>query len=244
MASRGFAYPTQASLLSNKSTERLGGLGNELDVVDAQTSGYGTHIGTASDDAAAVSPLAQYESTLSPSRRVEFENQLRPDGGPEVSVRTRTAIVTSPATGCFAEAERAVYGSVKNYLLVTNFINDTYGFRDRIEHRAVLDAATKTYSSCMSDAGYTVSDPLAAEELAQQRFGPSRTPDDPPSQSERSMAIADATCQAKSGINRDYSQAFTEALSSWMNDHEGEILGLRDLEAEAKQRAERIVSRG
>lgn len=58
------------------------------------------------------------------------------------------------------------------------------------------------------------------------------------------MAIADATCQERSGVFDAWDNAGFAAAAHWINEHEDQILQLRRLQQNSLVRATQILGQG
>lgn len=176
--------------------------GRPLSVRYARRFGYGS--------SAAVARGVK-QGTRGESLGAEMRRALEPAGAPRVRVRLPGGYVASAARhGCIAEARRTVYGSVRDFLLVT------YGPQIvRLRLLAHLEEALQTprvrqaaadYAACMARAGYRIRTPRAASRIGARRFG--GDPDVSPA--ERRLAVADATCQEHSQVYGAISLALTD----------------------------------
>lgn len=234
--SSGMPIPTEG---------RLGGLGAPLRLQTARQNGYGTLIERIPEDATDDPNLAQeqYLATLSETKQSEYWELLDPSDSPQERIRLESGIAVSAATtGCAAEARKRIYGSVRAFLEIHNFFNELTGRRSEVDEDDRVKHAVEAYSACMREAGYEVVDASDARYQANQEFGRTRKLSDPVTVEERSMAVADATCQETSALNRAMDDAFIDVMSTWINDREATIMALKDTLEDASSRAEAILA--
>jgi hypothetical protein len=134
-----------------------------------------------------------------------------------------------------------VYGSVRNYLRLFYYPQQLAGFGDEAQRSPAVRDALSRYAACMREAGYEIASPSQAADLAELRFGGTRPAGSEPSEEERAMAVADARCQEASRLYPALDAALVRAASAWLNDHEGEILALADVQRAALARAREIL---
>ena len=205
----------------------------------ARTIGYRT---TQTDQ---LSPIDQYEEDLPASEAAEYRLAYFGGDDPETEMLTlgNGTIVGRSTEGCLAEADIAVYGSVKNILKAQNFINEVQGqsVNYASETTSALGPLLAEYKTCMADQGYEVNG-LNAAKLAGETFGVYRSASQAPSIDEQNMAVSDFQCQAQSGIAKKLDEIFIEKSSVWIVQNEGLIIGTREIVDESKDRAQAIIN--
>lgn len=247
MAGHGFRYPPHEVFQpggANGVVNTLAGVSGLFTIQEAQQRGYGNRILTAPDPNAPnpVEAEAEYKATLTPDEQQRYDQVLEDADGPQAQVTFADGGIVSASTrGCIAEGRGAVYGSVRSFLKLQYQWQGILGFSEDASRDPVVEEALDTYSSCMKEAGYDVEEPDAALKLAREQFGGTRPVNGPVSDAERAMAVADATCQVRSGIAKAYDNALIRAASAWLNEHEGEIIVLADIQNAALARAARIL---
>lgn len=150
--------------------------------------------------------------------------------------------------GCKKQALEAVYGSVQDYMVYTNFFNDFNGGAFNTDAEAyskvekALEAPAAQWSKCMKEAGYEVKKLEDAAKLAAEKFGEYRLPNTPASADETSMAITDYRCQKEAKFAETEETAVLEVVASWANDNEAKIMQIRDIEQVASANAQKILN--
>jgi hypothetical protein len=141
------------------------------------------------------------------------------------------------ADGCLAEARRELFGSVRNYLDVTWFVNEVrhHQFGWTRDQRARL--AARRYLACIAMRGYALSSFGEAYRIAARRFsGVGARPEQ-----QRAMALAEASCQRKSRVWPIWDSMALERLAPWLQRQAHRIEALLDLADEAAARAHTIL---
>lgn len=205
----------------------------------ARTNGYRT---TQADN---LSPIDQYEEDLSASEAAEYRLAYSGGDDPQTEMLTlgNGMIVGRSTEGCLAEADIAVYGSVKDTLKAQNFINEVYGqsVTYASDTTSELGPLLAEYKTCMADKGYEVNG-LNAAALAAEAFGVYRSASESPSIDEQNMAVSDFQCQTQSGFAEKLDEIFIEKSSVWIVQNEGLIIGTREIIDESKARAQAIIN--
>jgi hypothetical protein len=191
------------------------------------------------------SPQESYVASLAPSDAARYAAAVDPEHGPQAVVRgDHGEEFTAPRQGCYAQARTAVYGSVENFLrlmvLPTRVRLATPALFD---HDSVRDAAAQ-YGRCMTGRGYPTSNLKHMRELAEARFGRTRSATDPPGDEEVTMALADAACQESSKLIEVITSAGLAEAAPWIASHAGEIQMLATVQTESTARAEVVLRRG
>lgn len=244
MKRAGFEYPPYAVFQPvSETTGSFGGFAPKLTVTWAELHGYEGRISMREDprlDPGAATDA--YLATLTEGERDRYRATLNDEGSPLVTLKLPDGTeVGAYSAGCVAEGRKAVYGSVRAYLRLFYYPQQVARFgEEALADGSVRDALSR-YAACMRDAGYEVESPSEAADLAEQRFGGTRSVGSEPSDEERAMAVADARCQEASRFHEALDAALVRAASGWLKDHEGEILALADLQRDALARAEEIL---
>lgn len=239
MGKHGFRYyyPNYGVNTSSQ-TSNLPGI-VEVDPLDAQGRGYGLAIGFPRGP----NPdelQDRYSASLSPADRKRYDIALWGTGGAAVHLRIPQGTVSVATSGCFARAARALYGSIKDFLMADSLWQGLYTFQRAAWSDPQARAAAAAYAACMTENGYRVQTPRDAVALAQKRFG-SRAIDAPPSTAEIRQAEADARCQATSSIVSKYETALIESASYWIESNRTALLKVALGQRQALDRAAAVI---
>ena len=241
MHAAGFDLPFDSSVDRDRGATLIGVAGIFSSLESAKALGYQS---TQVEEAA---PIDKYEASLPASSAAAYRVAYSGgEGAKEVSLTLSSGTVVSRSTeGCFARADVAVYGSVKNRLKVESFMNEVWA--QSVSYVADTDTALQNlfpkYHRCMLDAGYEI-EAFGADKLAKQRFGAYRSANQQPSAEEQRMAGTDYTCQRRTGFAGALNTIFLQKSSTWILQNEGLILGSRELTDAAKARANEIINAG
>ncbi|MFC4807473.1 hypothetical protein ACFO4S_08895 [Falsarthrobacter nasiphocae] len=172
-------------------------------------------------------------SSSGPSQDDEPKTKVALPGG---------AVVSTASTGCHAEAQKKVYGSLEDALRLTNFINEVLpsGQKDLSKYEKVLRKAAPEYQKCMSEAGFDIKFGQARD-WAEKNVSPKRKPGERPAGRELELARADGGCQEKVGLAQKLDEAYFEVAGAWVRDNEKRILGLREKKQAALERARTVL---
>jgi hypothetical protein len=186
-----------------------------------------------------------YVASLAPSDATRYAAAVDPEHGPQVVVRgDQGEEFTAPRQGCYAQARTAVYGSVENFLrLMVLPIRFRLATPALLDHDSVVDAVAQ-YGRCMTGRDYPTSKLKSTQELAEARFGRTRSATDPPGDEEVTMALADAACQESSKLMEVITSAGLAEAAPWIAAHAGEIQMLATVQTESTARAAVILRRG
>lgn len=243
MRRTGFRYPVyEAFRPAVVSPPRLGGLGRPIDVVEAERVGYGSLIRPLPGTDPLERAEADFLASLTPAERRAYHKSLVPSSSSSVQVQLSNGVTVGASDrGCLAKAREAVYGSVETFLRLTSVVNEVPAVGDAVMRDHRVRTALKVYADGMAAQSIPVKTPLLAVRLAEQRFGGTRPATGPVSDDERAMAVADATCQGNSHINRAIDDAVLDALAGWIDEHEPRILALAGLQRAALDNAKSIL---
>lgn len=204
---------------------------------DAATFGYPT----TTQETLSISDV--YANSLPEDDKRAFELDSFGDGDDPATITLENgAEVSRSTTGCTAEADVAVYGSVLGALQLQEFVNELNNQSTKIFDAAdhVLTERFGTYQDCMDEAGYSVHG-LSAASLAEELFGVYRQPWEPPGEDERTLAITDFRCQDAAGFRIALDDLFIERSGAWIVENQNEILANREALDASLQRALAIV---
>lgn len=208
----------------------------------ARKRGYGDLVGAWPDH-----DLAErhYLGSLSKSERREYRELLDPLRGPTISMKPPGADykVETSARGCWSEARRRVYGTLRNSLRLGFYFSALRGRGEEVIGDSHVRAALNAYSRCMEVKGYSVQSPKESIQIARRLFG-ERNVDGRPTVQEKVMAIDDAMCQQNTGYVQRLEEALLRRTSGWIQAHEGQIVDLANVQRESLQRAITILDTG
>jgi hypothetical protein len=151
--------------------------------------------------------------------------------------------------GCQPETDRAVYGDVKRYVALR------YAATSGLD-RAVWNAANATpevsaarteWISCMAGKGYPgVTDSVDAARKADVYYrNVSRANPDAMRQAqdkETTQAVAHAECADQTDVNEKLTAAWHSALSTYLAEHEADLLAWQDFSEKALSRAQNMLA--
>lgn len=207
----------------------------------ARDLGYST---TVASDAGGAG-LDGYQDSLPEADRSKFEEALRgPAGGPVEKTTLENGMEFSkPATGCLAEGDEAVYGSVAQAMALELFTNDVTAQAQEFtgDVRSAVEKRLPAYHECMAKAGWQVSG-VSAAEVAAAEFGQYRLVGEPPTPAEQELAATDFGCQNQAGLRAGLEEVFQQKASSWMSRNETRILALDDELGKSMARATAIIN--
>lgn len=189
------------------------------------------------------SPIERFEGALSASEAERFDATYRGSGDEQERITLESgAVIGRNSDGCRAEADRAVYASVSNALLIQSFVNEINALvGDSLgQISGALEASLPEYQSCMREAGVDVSG-LGAEEVAVELFGEYRSPGMPPSAAEQALARTDFACQEQAGLAETVNAEFVARASAWIVENEGYILSTNELLQDSVKRATELI---
>ena len=237
----GYNIPFDATALSNDGSGSavVGIAGVFASQEAARDYGYNsTFVESGSD------PISDFEATLGDTDAAQFERALFGDSSDMEELTLPGGMVASRSrTGCYAEADIAVYGSVLGALQVTQFVNEVTLLAS--DYSSDLESTLRDllpdYERCMADAGYEVQG-LKAEAKAQELFGQYRQHGSPPSAEEQQLAVTDYGCQSQVGLATQLKSIFTVKASVWLVEDEQRILALQESLNAALKRSQAIVN--
>jgi hypothetical protein len=189
-------------------------------------------------------PQGDYLNTLSPERQQEWMAALT---GTE-----ENAIVVSGAgegggdafiftDGCVAEVEDTLYGDLVALLqsdLLIQSLRSEQG--ERIDTDQRFAQAQDAWFRCMRREGFDLEDFGGGYDLAQAAY--EEMPLEKARGFEIEVAMIDAACVEESGVNRIYRKLLAEADEYLETEHAGVLLGLRELQEQAVQRAKELLA--
>lgn len=246
MRKAGFDLPLDLSVGEDQAMTNLVGLGLFPDEETARASGYPTSLNGQTDQES--NPAANYQASLSPDQAALYTRAAEGTPGEVVTYTLPGSSigVSRPKSGCVAEADTRVFGSVKASMELQNFPNEvayvvqtSFSFNDT-SFSDLMD----TYSQCMAGAGYVVEGIGGTRELAMTQFGASRAEGEPLSAEEQSLAVSDYRCQTESTLATRLNDLFFESSRAWAIDNEARILQFYDDQRSALERSKAIIEDG
>lgn len=237
MEAKGFDIPYNSGGSGERRAALISIEGMFATEAAARRTGYSTTIAPGGD------LVQSYVSSLPPKQQETFRRAKTGSGENLETITLSGGVVVSRSTeGCVAEADRAVYGSVRNALQVNEFINEVNAQSSDFVDSALrdLDSRLDSYVQCMNKRGVNVTG-FNAGEIAEDRFGKYRQAHEPPNREEQQLAANDYRCQNEAGFSKALNQTFIDNASAWILSNEDYILGVRELMDKAMDRAKRII---
>ena len=239
MQTAGFEVPYDSTVGGRPRAALIGIDGLFASEKDARSYGYNTTVSAEGIE-------DTYRNSLSAERQAAYDEASFGDPEKFESIMLSNGAESSRGTeGCVAEADRAVYGSVRNALDVMEFINEanaqTAQFYDDAE--SAVRSGMDDYESCMAEAGVTV-DGLNASSIAEERFGAYRSSSETPNAEEQALAVTDYTCQQEAKFADSLNTVFIDKAGAWIVQNEEYILSVREKMDSAMQNTVRITSGG
>ena len=185
-----------------------------------------------------------YAQQLTGTKAKAFQLALWGDGTKTVQLKLSSGAEAEKSnTGCFADADRKLYGSVRAAMTVEMFVNDVthQASTFRSDMDGTLQRAMPKYESCMSHAGYEVQG-LHAAALAGKRFGQYRESGQAPSTDEQALAVTDYNCQTSARVAKQVLNIFAVKAAAWLRTQQQYILVLRERVSVATQNARKIIA--
>ncbi|WP_037861151.1 hypothetical protein [Streptomyces sp. NRRL S-340] len=155
-----------------------------------------------------------------------------------------------PAQGCLGQADRRIYGTDRR-AAPDPFLTLLSESRRQAREDPAWKHADRTWSACMSRAGYHYATPQDAqkgddrleEELRRRLLGDGRAPDEP-SDPEKRTAVADARCKLRTGYVPAVHAADVRAQRRVIAGHRAELDRIRERNRAAARNARAIVRNG
>lgn len=203
MRRQGFEYPE----VITRSTGEVLHLTYDLDTWDPSGDGYWFSTTSGDPVPTEVARAREYLAALSPEEQAAYQRALFGDGE-FLEVRVGELAVSSPASGCLAEASAAIVEGdqaegARLSALVSYVSSLSLDVGIQVDADPAMVETTRAWSECMAANGYEFADPSVAASAA-LAARPERTTG--PDQAERAQATADRDCQIASGfvdIERD-----------------------------------------
>jgi hypothetical protein len=232
MRRRGFAYHRRL-LQDDESIAPPTLVGRPLTVEAARTTGYGFTTRPESPSLQRTRPSSRMSSPI--------DDALDP-GRPLVKVRAGDWLVSATAVGCISEGRQAVYGSVRDYLILSYepqaIRRDLFGGFDSIMRNSDVRASLSGYTACMARFGYVVRNPSQARRIAEKLFGQLQGR---AGIVERRMALRDARCQRPWRPYETVSDALFQSGADILRAHASDVRSLHTILLASVERARSIL---
>lgn len=207
------------------------------DVEKARNEGYGLR--TELTRADEVTSLEDDRIDLPRRQQQEYERVLfGPPRAAQASTRSLEGDVVSASTeGCIAQARTQLFGSVENFLTLSEFLGNSVRlvmYQARQESPEVQDAFGG-WRDCMADAGYPDLDERnGGEALVRVAYA-----EQPASAAdlETEVAVTDAGCDREVGYSDVATTAENRALAEYFSQYEGQIAGIQEIKNQAVDNA-------
>ncbi len=233
MQSRGFAY-TPSVQLDDRTVPREYG----DDVAAAERDGYGLRVmfERAED-------VLDQEKVGNASSRSEKDKRIALFGQPKdlTTVTVAGWTVETPSTGCVADAQTTLYGSVSVAVSVDEMISNVIGMAlASSQEQPAVRTAFEEWRSCMSARGYRgFKSRNGARGLAMMNYD--SKPIAQAARAERAIAVDDAECDAEAGYTPVREQADIEVLSDFLAENEAVMIDLLEKQQAALRNARQAL---
>jgi hypothetical protein len=212
------------------------------DVEKAKEEGYG--LATERAQADAVTSLEDERIGLPPRQQREYDRALfGPARAPEASARSLAGdVITASTQGCIAEARTRLFGSVENFLVLSEFLGNSVRFvmyQSREESPEVQEAFEE-WQACMASAGYPdLEERNGGEALARVAYEEESLAR--ASELETRIAVTDAECDQQAEYSQAATVAENRALAEYFSKYEGQIAGIQEIREKAIVNAREIL---
>ncbi|MEV5156921.1 hypothetical protein [Streptomyces sp. NPDC053728] len=197
MQNQGFRY--WPGPVAGVAERRAGGY--VVDDVDwARRYGYGRPFDIAAEEARRSHPNITYANALSEQERIRYSHALDGDFDDTLTVELPSGgTVSTPRTGCYAEARGRLYGDYPTWFRVNRTVTSlTPLYVPQILQDERLTAAVTVWARCMKESGKPFESPDAIRE---QRDGLIKGMSESRAQAaEVALAVAEAECAQESSL--------------------------------------------
>ncbi len=213
------------------------------DVAKARREGYGIdhteeqHTDVpheANSDGPPRDPNAVYVQSLSPTENEAFDAALWGAAGSRQGAVTLPSgmQIGFPLTGCYSAARRKLYGKDLNrFMTVSTFVENLEGeITRRVRGDRRMIDRLKAWRVCVKTHGYHFQDPGEAIEAATVQ-----------SESERQIAVADATCARETGLVKAGKRLLQSYRRDVFDEFEGRIITYNELVDAGVRRASEVL---
>lgn len=220
----GLHPPAVTPRRASTSVNLSGVIGVFDSVSDARANSYSRFVGRAKlPGRPAVVSEPDYD-------RIEFGLDVKP-----VHFRASSSVnLSAVPSGCFGKSIEAVYGSMRNYLIVTSL--QPVMAEQPVASEDLLVPIYSDYSSCMRRAGYVTASLRDTLSLVTSKY-PSSNGAAP---GERSLAVADATCQQQVHLLERCNNAYLATNERWIASHFSYFKQVAQIITEANIRAGKL----
>ncbi len=191
-------------------------------------------------------PHGDYLNTLSAEELQEWMAALTGTGENQIVVEDAGeggAAAFMNTDGCVAEVETDLYGDLTALLQTDLLIHNLRSEQsERIDTDPRFAQAQDSWLRCMRSEGFEPEEPGDAYSIALASY--EELPLDEARSFEIEVAMIDAACVEESGVNRIYLTLLAEADEYIETEHAGALLGLRELQEHAVQRAKELLADG
>lgn len=218
-----------------------------LSVADASTRGYRALVPPT--NAPGSTEREAYLASLTPDQLQQYGRALGGDPDATKTVDTPAGKLTFTTGGCTSSALGQLVPDPARYQTLAFQVSNLTSLPEfQPTSDPGLQAATRTWSECMSTAGYRYGSPAEAIEAASaieaSSAGGSSAPlPDQPPPAARAIAVADATCRAKTNWDTANRIAVHNALAVVVDTHQTDILSFNDMAMQAAQKAKQVLGR-
>ncbi|WP_271394637.1 hypothetical protein [Neomicrococcus lactis] len=188
----------------------------------------------------------ELEESLSPERQQKFQVAFFGNDSSAVYYALSSGTKVGMSTdGCLGKAVAEVYGSVVNYLMVSNAVNDILVASTdfRAERSQILAKASGEFVACMNAKGHPVTDQNTIS-LAAEKFGVYRAEGEKPSAEESQLAVADFQCKDSLKVNEKLKTAFLDKSGGWLTNNNAKLQSIVALKKEAITNARKVMTGG
>jgi hypothetical protein len=225
MSARGFSYTVRGP--ANYDIVKDGGFMPRLTQDDAQTSGYAsTQRALSTNDAGA---------PATDDSQKGYDVALFGSDDDEVAVKFAGKSVSESAGGCTGAADKTIYGSARNQILLTDVApNLIFDVMSTIRHEPkYTDKIVSDWASCMKAANYP------------QYRGPYEAYAKTKSNAELAnrVAIADAKCRATTRYQQRMDDVIDRYFTGFLDKYDTQIASLTKIREQAAARARAYLAK-
>lgn len=201
-------------------------------ITQARSEGYGLALAPA--DAPDTSNSAR-------SNRLLYEQLEYGSGSQSITYEAPSGVrLSATAGGCFGKSARAIFGTIKDFL-VWSSVRNVLGAQ-RPVRPAQIKQHLEEYSVCMLAKNIRTTSPTGTRKLAASRFGPRDLRE--VSAAERAFAVVDAECQFKSRLRTSIQSVWVASNTSWINENAEWLSAVETIRRSAVSRSRSVLSEG
>lgn len=193
----------------------------------------------------ATKPNADYINSLSPQQKRAYTVALSGHPKSEVTVKLPTGDkIGTNTTGCFAQAEKYLYGDLKKWMRVEMIEANVKAFAlRRVRKDPEFVQARKDWSRCMRRKGYHYDTPSDAVKAVSKMYEKGSADSATLRKREKVIAVADARCNRKVGLADTKRKLLKKYEKKVSEEQQGALLTYREMREQALDRAEKIIER-